>query len=91
MAAKDGSFAFDFTGQYDVVENMSRIEYTMGSFEKHFVPAGRQCTVTFKQAENGVIVTETFDAEEVNSLELQQQGRQAILENFKKHVEHHDQ
>jgi uncharacterized protein YndB with AHSA1/START domain len=89
MAARDGSFSFDFAGQYDLVEPMSRIDYTMGAFEKHFVPAGRKCTVTF--VEDGscgcVTVSETFDAEEVHSDEMQIAGWQAILENFKKHVE----
>ncbi len=89
MAARDGSFSFDFTGQYDVVEPMSRLSYTMGAFDKHFVSAWRKCIVTF--VEDGscgcVTVTETFDAEEIHALEMQQQWRQAILENFKKHVE----
>lgn len=89
MAAKDGSFSFDFTWQYDVVEPMAKIAYTMWAFEKHFVPAGRKCTVTF--VEDGscgcVTVSETFDAEEVHSDEMQIAGWQAILENFKKHVE----
>lgn len=89
MAAKDGSFSFDFSGQYDLVEPMSRIEYTMGGFEQHFVPAGRRCTILFE--EDGscgcVTVTETFDAEETHSHEMQIAGRQAILNNFKKHTE----
>ena len=29
MAAKDGSFSFDFAGQYDIVEPLSKIAYTM--------------------------------------------------------------
>lgn len=87
MAAKDGSFSFDFTGQYDVIEPMSRIEYTMGAFEKHFVPAGRQVTITFEDMDDGVLVTEFFDAEEAHSLEMQTAGRQSILDNFKKHTE----
>lgn len=89
MAAKDGSFAFDFAGQYDVVEPMNKIEYTMGEFKKHFVPAGRKCAVMFE--EDGscgcVTVTETFDAEETHSAEQQIEGWQAIVENFKKHCE----
>jgi uncharacterized protein YndB with AHSA1/START domain len=75
MAAKDGSFSFQFSAQYDVVEPMSRIEYTMGEFEKHFVPAGRKVVVTFQ--EDGscgcVTVTETFDAEEIHSLDMQKE------------------
>jgi uncharacterized protein YndB with AHSA1/START domain len=89
MSARDGSFSFDFTGQYDVIQPMNRIEYTMGAFEKHFVPAGRKCTVLFE--EDGscgcVTVTEIFDAEEVHDHQMQISGWQAILENFKKHVE----
>ncbi len=89
MAAVDGSFSFDFAGQYDRIEPMSRIAYTMGAFEKQFVPAGRKCVVDF--VEDGscgcVTVTESFDAEEVHSEEMQIAGWQAILENFKKYVE----
>lgn len=89
MAAKDGSFSFDFAGQYDMIEPMSRIEYTMGEFNKHFIPAGRQCTVMFE--EDGscgcVTVTETFDAEEVHDHTMQIAGWQAILENFKQYCE----
>jgi hypothetical protein len=32
-------------------------------------------------------VVETFEAESENSVELQRQGWQAILDNFKKYVE----
>ncbi len=89
MEAKDGSFGFDMTGQYDVVEPMSRINYTMGSYEKDtdFVPAGRIVEITVAQTEAWVVVTETFDAEEIHDLEIQTTGWQAILENFKIYVE----
>ena len=88
MEAKDGSFGFDFTGQYDVVEPMSKLAYTMGEFKDYFVPAGRKAQVLFEKIwDNQTQVTEVFDAEEVHSLEMQQAGRQAILDNFKKHVE----
>ena len=30
FAAKDGSFSFDLTARYDVVEPMARLVYTMG-------------------------------------------------------------
>lgn len=67
---------------------MSRIEYTMGAFEKHFVPAGRKCTVTFEElSPSSTLVTETFDPEEINAIEMQKAGRQAILDNFKKYTE----
>jgi uncharacterized protein YndB with AHSA1/START domain len=88
MSARDGSFSFVFSGQYDVVDPLKRIEYTMGEFEQQFVPAGRKCTVLFE--EDGscgcVTVTETFDAEDIHDLDMQRAGWQAILENFKNHV-----
>jgi len=49
MEAKDGSFGFDFTGQYDVVEPMSKLAYTMGEFKDYFVPAGRKAQVLFEK------------------------------------------
>ena len=80
MAAKHGSFSFDFSGTYTQVEPMKFIEYIMDD--------GRKCTVFFVDENCGTIkVTETFDPETENSLELQQQGRQAILNNFKKYIE----
>ena len=49
---------------------------------------GRTWKTVFKTQEGcGTIVTEKFEAEQMNSLELQQGGWQAILNNFKKHVE----
>ena len=33
------------------------------------------------------IITETFEAEKMNTFELQRDGWQAILNNFKKHTE----
>lgn len=80
MAAKDGSFSFDFSGTYTQVEPMKSIAYTMDDT--------RKCTIFFVDGNCGTVkVTETFDLESENSLELQQQGRQAILNNFKKYVE----
>jgi uncharacterized protein YndB with AHSA1/START domain len=80
MAAKDGSFSFDFGGTYTHIEDKKSIEYVMDD--------GRKCTVFFVDENCGTIkISETFDPETENSLELQQQGRQAILDNFKKYVE----
>ena len=88
MEARDGSFWFDLTGQYTVVEPMQSLSYMMGSYERDtdFVPAGRIVDVGF--VEDGscgcVTVTETFDAEDIHDHDIQIAGRQAILENFKK-------
>lgn len=79
MAAKDGSMSFDFEGVYTDVVGHSFIAYTMAD--------GRKVTITFESLENGVLVTEKFDPETENSEALQQQGWQAILDNFKKYTE----
>lgn len=88
MEAKDGSFGFDYLVQYEEIEPMKKLVYIMGEFKEHFVPAWRKVEVLFESlTEDQIKVTEIFDAEEVHSLEQQIEGWQAILENFKKHVE----
>jgi len=79
MEAKDGSFGFDFGGIYDEVKLHEVIAYTMDD--------GRKVKITFKGQENETKVIETFDAETKNPIDVQQQGWQAILNNFKKYVE----
>lgn len=79
MEAKDGSFGFDFEGIYDTILINEKISYTLLD--------DRKVTVLFSQSENGVKITETFEAENENSIELQRQGWQAILNNFKTYVE----
>ena len=79
MEAKDGSFGFDFGGIYDEVETNKYIEYTMGD--------GRKVKVSFSENGNATEVSETFEAETQNTIELQRGGWQAILDNFKKYVE----
>ncbi len=79
MAAKDKSASFDFGGTYTEVRENELIEYDMDD--------GRHVKVKFSQTPEGVKVTEAFDPEGENSEEMQRGGWQAILENFKKHVE----
>jgi uncharacterized protein YndB with AHSA1/START domain len=79
MEAKDGSFGFDFGGIYDEVKTNELISYTMGD--------GRKVKVSFTANGNETKVTETFDAESTNSVEMQRGGWQAILDNFKKYTE----
>ena len=79
MEAKDGSFGFDFAGVYDTVKTNELIEYTIGD--------GRKVKVNFSSADGKTKVVETFEAESVNSIELQKGGWQAILNNFKKYAE----
>jgi len=79
MEAKDGSFGFDFGGIYDEVLLHKVIAYTLGD--------GRKVKITFQSQENETEVIVTFDAETENPIEFQQQGWQAILDNFKKYAE----
>lgn len=79
MAAKDGSFSFDFGGAYDEVVENQRIAYTLAD--------GRKVAVTFKPNSAGIHITETFDAENTHSPEMQRAGWQAILDNFKQYAE----
>lgn len=79
MAARDGSMSFDFSGTYDMVTEHRHIEYTIAD--------GRRVWVTFTASGDKTIVTETFETENMNPVEMQRAGWQAILDNFKKHVE----
>lgn len=78
MEAKDGSMGFDFGGTYTRVEPMKVIEASFGD---------RGMVVEFSETADGVLVRETFDAEEQNPIEMQKAGWQAILDNFKRHTE----
>ena len=77
MEAKDGSFGFDFAGEYTRVVPMQLIEYTFG---------GRVGVVEFQPGKGGVQVTVTFDSEPTHTEEQQRTGWQAILDNFSRHV-----
>lgn len=79
MEAKDGSASFDFIGTYTEVDKNKLIAYTMED--------GRKATITFSMNGGRTTVTETFEAEHENPAEMQRQGWQTILDNFKAHVE----
>lgn len=79
MEAKDGSMGFEFEGIYDEVQENKYIAYTLGD--------GRKVTVTFSKEGDATKVTETFEAEETHSLEMQQGGWQAIMDSFKNYTE----
>ena len=79
MEAKDGSMGFDFGGTYDEVKLHEVISYTLGD--------GRRVKITFKDPGKKTEVIEIFDAETENPIEFQQQGWQAILNNFKQYTE----
>lgn len=79
MAAKDGSFSFDFEGIYTKVENHKKIEYALAD--------GRTVQIVFEADGDGTKIIETFDPENQNSIEMQRGGWQSILDNFKKYTE----
>ena len=79
MEARDGSDGFDFTGEYDSVVLLKQIKYTLGD--------GRIVHVNFASEDNHTVVSEVVETELLNPLEIQQQGWQAIIDNFKKYVE----
>lgn len=79
MAAKDGSFSFDFEGVYANVDPNKRIDYSM--------PDGRKVSIIFSGDGNSTHITETFDPETTHSIEQQREGWQAILNNFKAYTE----
>lgn len=78
MEAKDGSFGFDFAGTYTKIVEHQRIEYALGD---------RKVEVDFLPVASGVLVRVVFDGETTHSVEQQQAGWQAILDNFRRYVE----
>jgi uncharacterized protein YndB with AHSA1/START domain len=79
MEAKDGSFGFDFEATYNEIAEGEKFTYTM--------PDNRVVKVSFNEIGDKTEVIITFDAETENSLELQRNGWQAILDNFKNYTE----
>ena len=78
MEAKDGSFGFDFAGTYTKIVPNELIEYVFDD---------RSASVEFMQTNDGVKVRITFVAETEHTIEQQEEGWQAILNKFAKHVE----
>lgn len=79
MAAKDKSASFDFSGTYTAVELHKHIAYDLDD--------KRHVEVLFEEGSKGVHITVMFEPEQQNSREMQQQGWQAILDNFRKYTE----
>ncbi len=79
IEAKDDSVGFDFEGVYKELEHCKALTLAMGD--------GRKARTTFETVGTGTKVSTVFDAETENPIELQRDGWQAILNNFKRHVE----
>jgi uncharacterized protein YndB with AHSA1/START domain len=79
MEARDGSIGFDLEGRYTEIVEHKSIDYALVD--------DRKVAVKFIGSGEGVLVSETFEAEDEHSTEQQRQGWQSILDNFRKHVE----
>ena len=79
MEAKDGSFAFDFEAVYNEIVDGEKFTYTM--------PDNREIQVSFEKMDDKTRVTVTFDPENVNPVDLQRDGWQSILDNFRRYAE----
>ena len=79
MEAKDGNMGFDFSGRYTHVDEHRLIEFDLDD--------GRHVKIKFTETSEGVKIIETFETEKSNSEDMQRQGWQAILNNFKKYTE----
>lgn len=78
MEAKDASLGFDFDAIYSDIKEGNEFTYLFG---------GRTATVTFQERGEQTEVIVTFDPESENPMELQRQGWQSILNNFKEYTE----
>ena len=79
MESRDGKYGFDFWGVYDAVEPYHLLASTLGD--------ERKVSVLFEAVSGGTKITETFEAETENAIELQRNGWQAILDSFKRYAE----
>ncbi|MFN5705487.1 MAG: SRPBCC domain-containing protein [bacterium] len=79
MEAKDGSFGFDFEAFYDEIEPLSKLKYSFSD--------AREIEIYFESKNDSTDIKIIFDAENENPLDMQREGWQAILNNFKSHAE----
>jgi uncharacterized protein YndB with AHSA1/START domain len=77
MASKDGKFSFDLSGTYTKIIENECVEFSLED--------GRKVKVSFTETSEGVQVTEEFEPETTNPAKVQQEGWQAILDNFRLH------
>ncbi|MEP7323867.1 MAG: alpha/beta fold hydrolase [Saprospiraceae bacterium] len=79
MEAKNGSMGFDFGGVFDVVTPNEYLEYTIGD--------NRKVKIWFSERGDQTYISETFEAESTNPIEMQRAGWQAIMDSFKTYAE----
>jgi uncharacterized protein YndB with AHSA1/START domain len=78
MEAKDGSFGFDFEAIYSEIILGQEFTYEFG---------GRTANVELKSTNNQTEIIVTFEPESENLIQMQKDGWQAILDNFKTYTE----
>lgn len=78
MEAKDGSFGFDFEAVYTDMNEGNEFSYEFGD---------RTARVQFNEQGESTEVIVSFDPESENPKDMQRDGWQAILNNFKAYVE----
>ena len=78
MEARDGSSGFDFEAIYTEINILESFIYQLGE---------RFAKIEFNNMNNQTEVIITFDPETENPIELQKNGWQAILNNFKNYTE----
>lgn len=81
MEAKDGSSGFNLIGTYTAVNPMQGFTYVMEN--------GREVIARFEDLNGTTQVSISFDPEEEYPEEMQRQGWQSILNNFKQYAESH--
>ena len=79
MTTKDQSVGFDFEGTYTVVNEPQQLEYDLTD--------GRHVKVDFIETNGAVQVVQTFEPDQETPEDLQRDGWQAFLNNFRKYVE----
>ena len=79
MEAKDGSFGFDFEAEYTAIDHGKSFTYVM--------PDARMVEVNFENSGDATEVRIVFDAENQNPIDMQRDGWQSILNNFKTYTE----
>jgi uncharacterized protein YndB with AHSA1/START domain len=78
MGLKAGSFSFDFTGTYNEVKPQELISYTLND--------GRKSVIKFSGT-NPVTITEDFEPNDTDAVEMQREFCGAVLQSFKNYVE----
>jgi uncharacterized protein YndB with AHSA1/START domain len=78
MEAKDGSFGFEFDAVYTEMNLEENFTYEFG---------GRYATVKFEETNGLTEISITFDPETEHPIEMQRNGWQSILDNFKNYTE----